>query len=139
MPVKFPAPATGGERWSRRASAASPDYQAGVQAAAGKWQPAATAGKANYDQSVQAAIAKGSFVAGIARAGDQKWVSRTTTVGPARFSQGVQAAQPAYEAGVSAIWQKVAATTLPTRGPRRAEGNYQRAVTMAKAFAQAKG
>ena len=139
MPVQFPSPSVGGERWSRRAAAASPDYAAGAQAASGRWQPAALAAQSNYEQGVQTAIAKKSFGAGVQKAGDAKWLNRTTTVGPARFSQGVQVAQPAYETGVSAIWQKVSGTQLPPRGPRRSEGNYNRSVTMAKAFAQAKG
>lgn len=139
MAVTFPSPGVGGERWSRRASAASTDYASGAQAAAGRWAPAATAAQGNYEQGVQQAIAKKSFATGIQKAGDAKWVQRTTQVGPARFSQGVQAAQPEYERGVTPIWSKVASTTLPPRGPRRAEGNYQRAVVMAKAFAQAKG
>lgn len=139
MAVKFPAPSTGGERWSRRASAASPDYQSGVQAASGTWQPAATAGANNYATGVQAAVGNGAFAKGIQKAGDSKWLNRATQVGPTRFAQGVQVARPDYETGVTPIWQKAAATTLPPRGPRRAEGNYQRAVAMAKAMASAKG
>jgi len=139
MAVQFPSTTAGGERWSRRASAAAPDFQAGVQAAAGKWQPAATAGAGNYKTGVAQAAASGAFEKGIAKAGDAKWVKRTTEVGPARFSQGVTVAQPEYERGVGPIWSKVAGTVLPTRGPRRSEGNYQRAVAMGKAFAAAKG
>jgi len=139
MAVQFPSTAVGGERWSRRASAASPDYSAGIQAASGKWQPAAIAGATNYEQGVTAAIGKKSFAAGINKAGDQKWVQRATQLGPGRFAQGVTVAQPAWEAGVAPIWAKAQATTLPTRGPRRSEGNYQRATAMAKAFAAAKG
>ncbi len=139
MPVNFPAPQQGGERWSRRASAAAPDYQSGVQAAAGRWQPAATAGAQNYATGVQAAVASGAFAKGVGRAGDAKWQTRAAQIGPPRFSQGVQAAQPEYEKGVTPIWQKASSVTLPPRGPRRSESNYQRAVAMAKGFAAAKG
>jgi len=139
MAVTFPSTAVGGERWSRRASAAAPDYTAGIQAASGKWQPATVAAETNYQQGVTAAVARKAFSAGVNKAGDAKWVQRATQLGPARFSQGVTVAQPAYEAGVQPIWAKAAATVLPTRGPRRAEGNYQRAVEMAKAFAKAAG
>lgn len=138
MAVQFPAPSTAAERWGRRASAAAPDYEAGAKAATGKWQPAAVAAQPNYEQGVTAAIAKKAFATGIQRAGDAKWLNRTTTVGPARFSQGVMVAQPAYDAAVAPIWAKAAATVLGARGPRRSEGNYQRSVQMAKAFAAAK-
>jgi hypothetical protein len=139
MAVTFPSTAVGGERWSRRASAAAPDYSAGIVAASGKWQPAAAAAEGNYQQGVTAAIAKKAFSAGIQKAGDAKWVQRSTQLGPGRFAQGVTVAQPAWEAGVAPIWSKAQAVTLPTRGPRRSESNYQRATAMAKAFAAAKG
>jgi len=139
MAIQFPSTSVGGERWSRRASAASGDFQKGIQAAAGRWQPAAAGAQANYEQGVTAAIAKKAFAAGVNKAGDAKWVKRASEVGPARFSQGVTVAQPEYEQGVGPIWSKVAGTVLASRGPRRSEGNYQRAVTTAKAFATAAG
>jgi hypothetical protein len=139
MAVMFPSTAAGGERWSRRASAASPDYKAGITAASGKWQPAAVAAEANYSAGVTQAAAKKSFSAGVQKAGDAKWVQRATAVGPGRFAEGVTVAQPSWEAGVAPVWAKASAAVLPPRGPRRAETNYQRSVQMAKAFAQAAG
>ena len=139
MAVQFPAPSVAAERWGRRASAASGDFKAGAQAASGRWQPAAVAGETNYNAGVQAGIAKKAFSTGVNKAGDAKWLNRTTTVGPERYAGGVLVAQPAYDAGVSPIWAKAAATQLGARGPRSSEGNYQRAVQMAKAFATAAG
>jgi len=138
MPVKFPAPSQGGERWSRRASAAAQDYATGIAGAAGTWQPAAAAAAGSYATGVQEAIAGGRFQKGIAAAGDAKWQQASSTLGPSRFSQGVTARQPEYERGVTAIWQKAASVQLPARGPRGSEGNYQRAVAMGKAMRQAK-
>lgn len=139
MPIKFPAPGVGGERWSRRAAAAQQDYQAGVQSAAGTWQPAAAAAEQNYRSGVAAAAAAGSFSKGIQRAGDAKWVDRATKLGPGRFAQGVQVAQPAYEAGVGPIWQRVSALTLPPRGPKGAAQNYQRPALVAQEMRKAAG
>ncbi len=139
MAIKFPAPAVGGERWSRRAAAAQTDYQAGVQAAAGSWQPAATAAEQNYRTGVQAAAAAGNFSKGIAKAGDGKWVDRATKLGPGRFAQGVQVAQPAYESGVTPIWQRVASLTLPPKGPKGAAQNYQRPALVAQEMRKASG
>ncbi len=139
MAIKFPSTAVGGERWSRRAAAAQIDYQTGVQGAAGSWQPAAAAGAQNYATGVNAAVATGSFAKGIAKAGDGKWVNRATKLGPARFAQGVQVAQPAYEAGVTPIWQRVAGLTLPPKGPKGAAQNYQRPTLVAQEMRKAAG
>ncbi len=139
MALQFPSTAVGGERWSRRAAAAQVDYGNGVQAASGRWQPAAAAGAQNYATGVQAAIAAGSFAKGIQKAGDAKWVDRATKLGPARFAQGVQVAQPAYESGVAPIWQKVSALTLPPKGPRGSAQNYQRPALVAQEMRKAAG
>lgn len=138
MAVKFPAPSVGGERWSRRASAAASDYSTGIQGASGTWQPAAAAAANSYATGVQEAIAQGRFAKGVQQAGDAKWQQASLTLGPARFSQGVTARQPEYERGVSAVWQKASSVQLPARGPRGSEGNYQRAVAMGKAMRTAK-
>lgn len=139
MPIKFPSTGVGGERWSRRAAAAQVDYQSGVQAAAGTWQPGAAAGAQNYATGVNAAVASGAFAKGVQRAGDGKWVDRSVKLGPARFASGVQVAQPAYEAGVQPIWQRVSALTLPPKGPRGSAQNYQRPALVAQEMRKAAG
>jgi len=139
MAIQFPSTAVGGERWARRAAAAQQDYLTGVQGASGKWQPAAKAGASNYATGVQAAVAAGSFGKGVDKAGDAKWLDRATKLGPSRFAGGVQVAQPAYEAGVSPLWTRVAALTLPARGPKGAAQNYQRPALVAQEFRKAAG
>lgn len=139
MPIRFPSPGVGGERWSRRAAAAQPDYVTGVGSPRVPWQAAAAAGAQNYATGVQAAVAAGSFAKGIQRAGDAKWSDRATKLGPGRFAQGVQVAQPAYEAGVGPIWQRVASVTLPPRGPTGAAQNYQRPALVAQEMRKAAG
>lgn len=139
MPIRFPSPAVGGERWSRRAAAAQPDYLTGVQNPRTSWQAAATAGAANYQTGVQAAIQAGSFTKGVAKAGDAKWLDRATKLGPGRFAGGVQVAQPAYEQGVTPIWSRVAGLSLPARGPKGAAQNYQRPALVAQEMRKAAG
>jgi len=139
MAIPFPSTAVGGERWSRRAAAAQQDYLTGVQQASGRWQPAAAAGAPNYATGVQAAVAAGSFARGVQRAGDAKWQDRATKLGPSRFAGGVVVAQPAYEAGVTPIWSRVAAMTLPPRGPKGASQNYQRPALVAQEMRKAAG
>ncbi len=139
MPIRFPSPGVGGERWSRRAAAAQPDYLAGVQNPRQSWQTASTAGNANWKAGVQAAAGADSFAKGVAKAGDAKWTDRATKLGPGRFAGGVQVAQPDYEKGVTPIWSRVASLQLPQRGPKGAAQNYQRPALVAQEMRKAAG
>ncbi len=139
MPIRFPSPGVGGERWSRRAAAAQPDYLTGVQNPRQSWQAASTAGNQNWKQGVAAAATADSFAKGVAKAGDAKWTNRAAKLGPGRFASGVQVAQPDYESGVGPIWQRVSALTLPPRGPKGAAQNYQRPALVAQEMRKAAG
>ena len=58
--------------------------------------------------------------------------------GPARFAQGVQIAQPAYQEGVAKYLQVISATALPPRGPKGDPRNLQRVSVLATALRKAK-
>lgn len=137
MPVVKTASQSGG-RWQRRASSASGEYREGVERTGKSWQALATAGKQNYIAGVQEAQGRDAFAKGIAAAGDQKWRTNALAKGPGRFSEGVTVGQGDYERGIAPFLEVASRTDLPMPGPRGSEQNYQRSVTMAKAFRAAK-
>lgn len=114
------------ERWARRASAASPDYQSGVEKTTRDWSAASLAAEGAYKQGVTAAAGAGRFGKGVTRAGTAKWRKRSAEVGPARYSQGVQVAQPEFQGGFAPYAEAIGRIDLPARGPRGSAQNYAR-------------
>lgn len=127
-----------GGRWSRRASSAGGEYTEGIERTGKSWAGAATAAKAAYIAGVTEAQGRGAYEKGIAAAGDAKWKGNALKKGPGRFAEGVQVGQGDYERGVQPYLEVASRTDLPMRGATGSEGNYQRAVTMARAFRAAK-
>lgn len=134
--VKSPAAAAG--RWQRRASTAGPEYEEGVRTTGADWAAAATASKAAYIAGVQEANSRDAYAKGVGVAGTQKWRNNALKKGPGRFAEGVTVGQEDYTRGVAPFLEVASRTDLPMRGPVGSEGNFQRAVTMAKAFRAAK-
>lgn len=114
------------ERWTRRAQGAAQDYQRGVETTQKDWAGAATAAKGSWQAGVSAAAGRDGFAKGVQKAGTSKWRANTVAKGPARFSQGVQVAQPEYQGGFAPFLAAIGAVDLPPRGPRGAPGNYAR-------------
>jgi hypothetical protein len=129
-----PDPGRVAEKWSRRASGASQDYQSGVETTSASWAGAATAAKDVWKTAVTAAAGRGAFEKGVARSGDAKWKSNTVSKGPARYAQGVGVAQADYSSQVAPYLQLIGATDLPARGPAGSPGNIQRVATLAAAL-----
>jgi len=125
-------------RWQRRASSASGEYKEGVERTGKSWQAAASAAKGNYIAGVQEAQGRDAFARGVNAAGDQKWRTNALAKGPGRFAEGVNVGQGDYERGVAPFLEVASRTDLPMRGATGSESNYQRSVTMAKAFRAAK-
>jgi hypothetical protein len=125
-------------RWQRRASSASGEYKEGVERTGKSWQAASVAGKGNYIAGVQEAQGRDAFARGVNAAGDQKWRTNALAKGPGRFAEGVNVGQGDYERGVAPFLEVASRTDLPMRGATGSESNYQRSVTMAKAFRAAK-
>lgn len=134
--VKSPSLAAG--RWSRRAQSASGEFKEGVERTQKSWATNATAAKQNYATGVQEAQGRDAYAKGIQAAGDQKWRNNALAKGPGRFAEGVAVGQGDYERGVAPFLEVASRTDLPMRGATGSEANYQRSVTMAKAFRQAK-
>ena len=125
-------------KWSRVSAQRGEDYTAGVQNPRTSWSAATRGATESYKQGVAAAIARGGFEKGVAATGDAGWQKGAVEKGPARFAQGVQLAQPAYEAGVGKYLQVINATALPPRGPKGDPRNLQRVVVLATALRKAK-
>lgn len=125
-------------KWARRASSAGQEYSEGVQNTPRSWQGAATAATKNYDAGVQAAIQRGAFGKGVAKAGDAKWKRGATEKGPARFAQGVQTAEQDYSAQMAPFLEAIGRVDLPARGPVGSPGNFARVQAIGQALRQLK-
>ncbi|MGH9408221.1 MAG: hypothetical protein ACRD1V_02055 [Vicinamibacterales bacterium] len=121
-------------KFVQRASAATQDYQAGVQNAAGAWQANAAAAEPAYEQGVQQAISKKRYGSGINGTSAAKFTKNATSVGPQRYGTGVQAAQSAYQTGVQPYLDVLKGVDLPARGPKGSPQNMQRAQAVAAAL-----
>jgi hypothetical protein len=125
--------ATVAAKWSQRASAAGAAYTAGVNGTQKDWATDTAAAAPSWGAGVQAAVSNGSFARGVQAAGTAKWKTKAANVGAARYPQGVTAAQPYYQAGITQVLQVLSGLTLPARGPKGDPGNINRvsAVTTA--------
>lgn len=134
MNPTVPSIGTVGERWARRAQAASPDYQTGVQSTQKDWQAASSAAENAYKAGVTAAANAGRFGKGVQKAGTAKWRKRAVEVGPARYATGVQVAQPEFSSGFAPYLEAISRVDIPARGPRGSAGNYQRVQPIGQAL-----
>lgn len=121
-------------KWSRRASSAGDEYRLGVSSTTADWAAATVAAAPSYQAGVQEAISAGRYQKGVTGAGTAKWKDRSVVLGPARFSQGVSAAEGAYQAGIGPVLAAISAVDLPARGATGSEGNYQRSAAIGKAL-----
>jgi len=126
MAIKVPASGTVAEKWRRRASAAAPDYAAGIKDPKQSWQTAASAANDNYVTAVTQAASAGKFKAGVAKAGDATWQKGALEKGAARFPQGVTAAESDYNARISEVLTTISGVSLPPRGLKGDPSNYER-------------
>jgi len=124
--VSVPSIGLVAERWSRRASAASPDYQTGIETTTRDWAANTSAAEGSYKQGVTAAANAGRFGKGVQKAGTQKWRKNAIAKGPARYASGVQVAQPEYSGGFAPFLEAIGRIDLPARGPAGSPQNYQR-------------
>lgn len=133
--IRMPKVRTGAAgKWSRRASAATEDFVAGVNDPRRDWQTATVAAEQSYKTGVQAAAQRGAFGAGVKAAGSEKWKRKTVSKGAARFSQGVTDAQGDYATAVAPYLQTIEQTALPPRGPKGDPANIQRVAVIAKSL-----
>ena len=125
-------------KWQQRASGASGDYTAGVQAPKRSWHDATKTAEPAYVSGVQAGIARGAFGKGVDAAGDQKWKDRASTLGSQRYAGGVTAAAPAFSKGFGRFIPTIQGLDLPARGAKGSPQNYDRASKVGQALHAAK-
>lgn len=109
-------------------------YEAGVKAAGPTWEANTAQAAASYKAAVSAGNIQQLFAGGVKRAGPDKYVTRAGTLGPGRFSQGVQAAGPDYQANVEPFFQTLQGLTLTARAPRGSASNLDRVRQVATAL-----
>ena len=136
--VVVPSIGVSAERWSRRASAASPDYQRGVETTQRDWAQNASAAEAAYKQGVTAAANAGRFGKGVARAGDAKWNRNAAGKGGDRYGPGAQAATGDFSTAIGPVLDVIKSTDLPAKGPRGQDSNYDRSKKIGQALRQFK-
>jgi len=125
-------------KWKNRASAATPDYTAGVTAPLRDWATNAVAASGAWKQGVTDAAGRNAFERGVKRAGTAKWQAKATTLGARRYPEGVAAAEADYESGFKPFYETLAKVDLPPRGPRGDPRNYERVKTIGDALRKTK-
>jgi hypothetical protein len=126
------------DKWSRRATAAGPDYQAGIQAPRVPWSQGAIAASPAWKQAVADAASKDLFAKGVAKAGDAKWATKALNLGARRYPEGVSAAAPDYKSNFAPFYDALGKVSLPARAPRGDPRNLERVKAIVTAMRQTK-
>jgi len=121
-------------KWTRQSAAAQPEYEFGVENPKRSWSAATLAAEPAYQAGVQKAIADKRFGKGVKKAGDAKWQKNTLEKGPARWTQGIQLSEDAYQKGFQPYRDTLKSLTLPPRGAKGDPANIQRVALVAKAL-----
>jgi len=125
-------------KFVRRAGAAGPDYQAGVQNPTKDWATEAKGAEGSYNQGVQEAIGRGAFGKGVGEAGSGKWQEKAKTLGVQRYPSGVGQAGPDFIKGFAPMADVLSRVSLSPKGPKGAAQNYQRVTQVGDALHSAK-
>jgi hypothetical protein len=113
-------------KWARRASAAGPDYQAGISAPKEDWATAAKNAEPAFEAGVQDAIGRKAFGKGVTKAGSEKWSRKALAVGPTRYGPGVTAGQPDYATAFGPYRDALERVAYPTKGRKGDPANIER-------------
>lgn len=115
MAIKVKDAAAAAKKFKDRATGASGDYAAGVQASAGDWEQKSAAAEDVYKAAVIDAAGKGRYGAGV-RGSGEKYRKNATTLGPQRYQQGIGNAQDVYATAMQPVLTTIAGLNLPPRG-----------------------
>ena len=128
------------DKWAANSSAteARNAYTAGINAPRAPWAESTVAADQARKDGLADADVRNAFVTGVNAAGNQKWRDRAATLGPTRFSQGVQVAKPAYNSGFSKYHTVISGVTLPPRGAKGSPENLERVRAITEALHTAK-
>ena len=121
-------------KWVRRASAAGPDYEAGIRAPRQDWATEAKNAEGAFEAGIQDAIGRKAFGKGVSQAGTEKWSRKALAVGPVRYGPGVTAAQPDFQSEFAPYRDALERVALPARGRRGDPANIERVRTIATAL-----
>lgn len=121
-------------KWKRRASTAAGEYEEGVRNPRKDWATETAKAERAYEEGLANSIARKAFGKGVKKAGTSKWQDAAIEKGPARFTQGVNLAENAFEEGFAPFRATIANTTLPPRGPKGDPKNIRRVEVIAKAL-----
>lgn len=114
------------EKWARVTPQRAQDFEEGVQSPRRDWAQATGEANARWKEGVQQASQQDRFQKGVKAAGSEKWQRKTQELGPARFGQGVQAAEDDFRQGFEPFAQTIEATNLPQRFPKGDPRNIER-------------
>lgn len=120
--------------WAKRASGARDEYKDGVENPRKDWKDETAAAKERYKEGLEQSFQNDSFIKGVEKAGTAKWQNKARKLGPARYSEGVRAAEAEYKAGFAPFHARIANTVLPPRGPKGSPENIDRVRAIAEAL-----
>jgi hypothetical protein len=127
-------PSKNADRWKRNTIGAVTSYQEGVNDPKKDWAANTKAAEKSYEEGVQGAIARKSFGRGVTKAGTEAWQQGASGKGAARFAGGVDASGDNYRIGFAPYHDVLAKTTLPPRGAKGSDANYERVKAVGKAL-----
>lgn len=134
MAIKIRDAAASAKKFTQNAQAAAPSYAAGVQTAGPEWAAKTKAAADTWQQGVQQAAAQNRFANGVNQASQNKFQTRASTVGPARYTQGVAGAGDNWQSQTQPFLNTIAGLTLPPRGVKGSPQNILRVQAIADAL-----
>lgn len=137
MALKVKSVQSAAAKFVNRATGATGDYRDGVNSTNDQAERAIAAEGA-YVQGVQDSISRGARVAGLQKAGNNKWKERALMLGAGRYATGIKAGESEYTKNVSPYLQTLAGLNLTPRGPKGSPENYNRAVEVGQALHEQK-
>jgi len=134
MAIKVRDAAASAKKFKDNASAAQNTYSAAVATAGPAWAAATKAAQDTYAQGVQLAISQNRFANGVNATSQNKFQTRASGVGPARYQTGVSNGADAWAAGTQPYLNVLASLNLPPRGVKGSQQNIQRVSAVADAL-----
>lgn len=113
-------------KWASVTPLRTADYAEGIANPRRSWASSTRSAEQAYNDGVTKAITRRAFVAGVSRAGDEKWQRKASTRGVANWGPGVAEAEGDYASGFAPYREAIAAVVLPPRYARRDPRNLAR-------------